>query len=332
MRRLASAALLTLLLHATARAQDAEADPRCSDPSIVGAGLPGSDACEKVKDLFRYMNPQLGAMIAGGNATLGQGGTLGGPGRFTVGLRANVLQASIPVIDEVPVNAGAAQRSVYETDDQFVPMPVFDGAVGIFRGFPAGATHIGGVDLLVNVAYLPEIEDNGIEITTPDGSWKLGLGARIGILEESLVMPGLSVSYFRRDLPTVSLTARSGDDQVTMNELEVETTAWRLVVSKSFLAFGLAAGIGRDDYDTNTEITYVVNDGLEVHTPSEPIPLTQDISRTNMFVDLSLNLTLLKLVVEIGRVSGDDVPTFNTIDPGADEAKIYGALGLRLRI
>jgi hypothetical protein len=332
MRRIASAAVLSLVLATSGRAQDAEADPRCSDPTIVGAGLPGSDACEKVKDLFRYMNPQLGAMIAGGNATLGQGGTLGGPGRFTVGLRANVLQASIPVIDEVPVNAGVAQRSVYDTDDQLVPMPVLDGAVGIFRGFPAGATHVGGLDLLVNVAYLPEIEDNGIEITTPDGSWKFGLGARIGILEESLLMPGVSVSYLRRDLPTVSMTARSGDDQVTMNELQVETTAWRLVVSKSFLVFGLAAGIGRDDYDTNTEITYAVNDGLVVHTPSEPVPLAQDISRTNMFVDLSLNLALLKLMVEIGRVSGGDVATFNAIDPGADEAKIYGSLGLRLRI
>ena len=332
MRRLASAVLPCLVLAATLRAQDAEPDPRCSDPSIVGAGLVGSDACEKVKDLFRYMNPQLGVLIAGGNATLGQGGTLGGPGRFSIGFRANMLQAAIPDIDEVPVNVGPAVRSSYETTGQLVPMPVFDGALGIFRGFPVGVTHVGGLDLLLNVAYLPDISDNGIDVTTPDGSWKFGLGARIGILEEGLVVPGVSVTYQRRDLPTVSMTATSDDDSVTMNELRVETTAWRVVVSKSFVIFGVAAGIGRDEYDTSTDITYAVNDGDVVHRPSEPVPLTQDISRTNMFIDVSMNLALLKLMVEIGRVSGGDVATFNILDPSADEAKIYGSVGLRLRL
>ena len=68
-------------------------DPHCSDPAIVGVAHQGGDACQKVADLFNYMNMQLGTWVAGGNPTLGQGGTLGGLGHFSVGVRANVMKA-----------------------------------------------------------------------------------------------------------------------------------------------------------------------------------------------------------------------------------------------
>src|SRR5688572_32344074 len=61
------------------------------------------DACQKAVDLFQYMAPQLGTVIAGGNATLGQGGTLGGFAtfpfphpKFSIGFRVNALQGSLP--------------------------------------------------------------------------------------------------------------------------------------------------------------------------------------------------------------------------------------------
>ncbi|MGH7719149.1 MAG: hypothetical protein ACREON_09935 [Gemmatimonadaceae bacterium] len=330
MRRICLTAWLVCAVAPLARAQDAPADPRCSNQSIVGVLLEGSDACEKVKDLFRYMNPQLGTVIAGGNATLGQGGTLGGPGRFALGFRVNVLQASVPDIQSVPVNTGAAQRSTYETADRPVPMPVLDGAVGVFRGFPLGVTYVGGLDVMVNAAYLPEVSENGVELTTPDGSWKFGIGGRLGIISEGPVTPGLSVTYMRRDLPRVSMTARVDDDEVSMNELDVQTTAWRVVASKSFLVFGLAAGVGQDEYDTSTEITYAVRDGLIVHTPSAPIGLEQSVRRTNFFVDLNANIAVMKLLLEVGRVSGAEVPTFNTLDPEADAARWYGSVGIRV--
>ena len=65
-------------------------------PAIVGVAHQGGDACQKVADLFNYMNMQLGTWVAGGNPTLGQGGTLGGLGHFSVGVRANVMKATIP--------------------------------------------------------------------------------------------------------------------------------------------------------------------------------------------------------------------------------------------
>ena len=41
------------------------------------------DACQQTYDLFTFLAPQLGISLAGGNATLGTGSTLGGIGHFS---------------------------------------------------------------------------------------------------------------------------------------------------------------------------------------------------------------------------------------------------------
>ena len=41
------------------------------------------------------------ALITGGNATIGQSGALGGLGHFSIGVRVNALQASIPKLDNI---------------------------------------------------------------------------------------------------------------------------------------------------------------------------------------------------------------------------------------
>src|SRR4051812_31390303 len=79
---------------------------RCPPGTSSGLGVPDAtrasqDACQKAIDLFNYMAPQLGVSITGGNATLGKGGTLGGLGHFSLGLRVNVVQGSVPQIQDV---------------------------------------------------------------------------------------------------------------------------------------------------------------------------------------------------------------------------------------
>ena len=49
----------------------------------------------------------------------------------------------------------------------------------------------------------------GVAIKVPNGSLKLGYGARIGILQESLIVPGIAVSYLVRDLPTLNVVGPS---------------------------------------------------------------------------------------------------------------------------
>src|SRR5436853_4412463 len=91
------------------------------------AGFPNQDkatqdACQQAIDLFQLMAPQLGVAITGGNATLGQGGALGGLGHFVVELRANVLAGYVPQV-QTPSTHGAVQRSDYSATVQLLVLP-----------------------------------------------------------------------------------------------------------------------------------------------------------------------------------------------------------------
>jgi hypothetical protein len=310
---------------------------RCP-PGNVGAAIPdqtraSQDACQKSIDLFQYMAPQLGTAITGGNATLGQGGSLGGLGHFSVGLRINAVQGSLPQIQNVTPAVTGATSTNFDTKTQFIPMPTADLAIGIFKGLPLAITNVGGIDLLVSAAYLPEFDGSGVSVKVPDGSLKIGYGARVGILQESLLTPGISVSYLQRDLPTVNITGVSGNDSLYANNLSLKTKAWRVVASKSLLFIGLAAGAGQDKYESSTDIGAHVAARTVPPTPAvnmNPVSISQNITRTNVFANLSLNLLLLKLTGEIGQVSGGTINTFNTFSgKQAADSRIYGSVGAR---
>ena len=314
--------------------------PSCPAGSTNSIGVPDQqratqDACQKAIDLFQYMAPQLGTVLAGGNATLGQGGGLGGPGHFSVGVRVNALQGSLPQFNtsNSPVVTGA-QRTNYTTKDQYIPLPVADFSVGVFGGIPLGLTNVGTLDAIVSASYLPSFHNGSVDVKVPSGSLKLGFGGRLGILQESLVVPGVSVSYLRRDLPTVDITSNFNGDTLQVNGLSVKTTAVRVVASKSLLIFGLAIGAGQDTYNSDASIRASVAPRAVPPTSRQtagPVALSQSVKRTNMFADLSFNLPLMKIVAEIGRVTGGNIDTFNSFDGGgADSARNYGSVGLRL--
>jgi hypothetical protein len=63
---------------------------------------------------------------------------------------------------------------------------------------------------------------------------------------------------------------------------------------------------------------------------SDNIPMSQKLTRTNYFADLSLNLLLAKIVGEIGMVSGGTVSTYNQFDSAPDKSRVYGSLGVRI--
>ena len=306
-------------------------DPQC--PSGTTAQQVSQDACQKAIDLFRYLAPQLGTSIAGGNATLGQGGNLGGLGHFSLGLRVNAVQGSLPQIQNVQVSTAGAQRTPpIDTKSQYFPMPTADLAIGVFKGIPLAITNVGGIDLLVSASYVPEFNSSGVSVKVPNGSLKLGYGARVGILQESLLVPGIAVSYLVRDLPTLNIAGANGNDSLYVNNLSLKTKAWRLTASKSLLLFGLAAGVGQDKYDASTDISAHVA-ARPLLTPAAnagPVSLSQNLTRTNVFADLSMNLLILKLTGEIGQVSGGTINTYNTFSgKQAADSRIYGSVGAR---
>src|SRR4051794_38071483 len=121
MKRLGVAAAL-LVLASTAQAQGGTPDAQCT-------GVGKADACQKAIDIFKYLAPQLGTTIAGGNSIMGSGGVLGGLPHWTVGLRATVISGAVPqfVAANAPsVTASSPVSSSYTTKMTPIAFPAID--------------------------------------------------------------------------------------------------------------------------------------------------------------------------------------------------------------
>ena len=303
-------------------------DPRC--PGVSLQERAAQDACQKAIDIFGFMTPQLGIGLVGGNATLGTGGALGRPGRFSIGIRGNGIQGRVPQVADVNASITGAQRSDYGIESQVVGLPAVEGALGLFGGIPLGVTHALALDALVSATYVPELSRSNVAVSLPDGSLKLGYGGRLGVIQESFATPSVSLTYLKRDLPTTSIVATSGNDRITVDDISVKTTAWRATVGKSIGFFGLAVGGGQDEYDSGASGSVVVNEGA-ISVNGGPYDLSQNVKRTNMFADASLNFPFIKFAFEIGRVSGGKIDTYNTFSgKRADDALTYASVGIRI--
>lgn len=283
-------------------------------------------------DVFQLMAPQLGLALAGGNATLGQGSVVGGLGHFSVGLRANLFSGDLPQVQNFPApNVFGAQRRALPSKSQLLGLPTADAAIGISSGIPLGLTNVGGIDLLLSAAYIPSYGDASSDVRVkPEQNLNIGYGLRVGLLQESLIVPGVSLTFLKRDLPTTSIAGSSTNLDVNITEAKVNTTAWRLVASKSFLFFGLAAGAGQDSYDESATVAATVKTGIVPPATSSPIQFSQTLKRTNIFLDASFNLPLFRFVGEIGQATGGTVSTYNSFTNGAaDRSRTYGSLGIR---
>ncbi|MEX2155062.1 MAG: hypothetical protein WD825_17085 [Gemmatimonadaceae bacterium] len=319
-RSIAVVTLLSLCAPGSARAQSAAADPQCTSQNITLR-----DACQQTIDLFQYMAPQLGLAITGGNATLAQGGTLGGLPHWTVGVRVNLLAGHVPEL-QTPDPTGINQRSAYPVVNQFLGLPAVDASIGLFKGLPLALSNVGGVDLLLSAAYVPTIESDDIKIV-PETNLKIGYGVRVGLLQESLVVPGVSFSYLMRGLPKTDITGTVGTATFNVSDLDLKSSAWRITASKSLILFTLAAGAGQDMYDISTGVSSTVG-----AASTNTFTVKQKATRTNYFADLSMNLLLLKLVGEVGMTSGGakDIMTHNTFTTAASTSRMYGSVGARI--
>src|SRR4029078_7633659 len=330
-RLFAAAAAALGIITSSSSAQ--EVDPQCPPGSLTPGGtadntMGAQDACQKAIDLFHYMSPQLGAVLAGGNPTQGIAGTLGGLGHFSFGIRGNLLNGSLPEVDKVVPNTRGARVDTYTIDTKPVGFITADLGIGLFRGLSTNG--FGSIDALVSASYVPEYTGTDVEVTVPSGSIKLGFGAKVGLLRESSVRPGVSVSYLVHSLPRVDITGKSGDDRLFLNDVSVKTKSWRAVAGKSIFILGAGAGFGQDSYDSNADITVTVAPRHSTHGGTGgPINLGQDLTRTNIFGTVWLNAKLMKIVGEVGRVSGGSIVTYNQfegVQPA--DARTYYSVGL----
>jgi hypothetical protein len=310
MRRLFVTAGTIAALAFTAPAAQAQA--ACSNPLAA-------DACAIGADLFQYMAPQLATAIAGGSHTLGIGTNLGGFPHFAIALRANAVRGSLPTIDNV--NAGAASPKNFATEEQPVPMVTADFALGLTKGFNLGVTRVGGIDFIGSATYVPE----DFTIAAQSSPLSIGYGARVGLLQQSALIPGIAVSYMKRDLPTFDFGATSDDGATfAIDDFSVKTSGWRLSAQKNLLLFQLGAGYGQDTYNYSTAASVTASGETGTFSVAESV------KRNTMYGTLGINLFLVKIVGEIGQVSGGSIPTYNTFDTAADASRMYGTLGIRI--
>ena len=183
-------------------ASDRTARPRSGMSPI---GRAPQDACQKAVDMFQFMTPQLGLALAGGNATLGQGGALGGSRPLLDRRARQRFRAACRRLRTRPsasITGAAHERPTIRATTQVVGLPAVEARVGIFGGVPLGLTQRRRLDLLVSATYVPSVDEQRRRAIAPDGSLKLGYGGALGLLQESFASPGVSLTYLKRDLPT----------------------------------------------------------------------------------------------------------------------------------
>lgn len=323
-----SAVVAALAVPRRLSAQGGTIDPQCR--AVTVAERITQDACQKALDLFQFMAPQLGAALTGGNAVLGEHSALRGLGHFSIGVRANAVQGQLPRVEQRTPALTGAVSSDYAYKSQVLPAPVVDAAVGIFRGIPFAGTYALGIDALVNVAYIPKVDEADLSVDVPDGSLKFGFGGRLGILAETFATPGISLTVMQRELPSIDVQGRVTGDELNVNHVRVKNTAWRVVAGKNLTVLGLAVGAGQDRYDTGADAQVTINRAIPSVT-SAVISARQQLTRTNVFANLSLNLAVVRLVGEVGRASGGTVRTYNTFgDAAGADARTYASVGLRV--
>lgn len=330
----------------------AAAAPLAAQTSIDNVCTSGSvptvaaEECAIVAQAVDAAQPQLGILLAGGNPILGTASTggvrLGLIPRVSFTGRVNVVGARLPDIRQLEGG---------EADEFAVPAPAIGAnvSIGLTQGFSV-APMIGGfgaIDLLGSVSVLPLslLEDFG------DNAFSWGAGARVGLIRESFVTPGVSVSLMYRDLGDVQFgevcsgaevpvadnrfTCTTSDDD--FGEIEFGLSNWsaRAAVSKRLLGLGLTAGVGYDKFDTDANFAF--------RAPGPPVGAEQvyrfndiavDNDRWSAFLDASFTVLVASLVGEVGWMQGSDAisgfPSTSDFDPG--EGTWFGSLGFRLSL
>ena len=280
--------------------------------------------CSAAVDATRAFHPIAGILVSGGNPTIGSAGTLGGIGHATFSLRANAVELVLPDLD---YSGGAA--TVAAGDMFWAPAPLVDGAIGIYRGMPGGLL---GIDLLGSAQLLrtDQIDNFTVAAGAKEiGGLALGLGygVRVGLLGESILLPAVSVSVMRRDMPQITYGNVLRSDRYSYG-VDLHATNLRLAASKKLMIFDLAAGVGWDKYSGDALIRF--RDPVTGVTQPDVL-VDLDNSRTLGFLNAGMNLSFLRITGEVGYQAGKDQQlTTNFEDFDTTAGKLFAGLGLRV--
>lgn len=318
--------------------------------------------CGQVVSALTTVQPTVGIAFTGGAHTLGTATTIGRRlglvPRISVTARANAALADIPTLlgdYEAQIDPDGELPAMGTTR---VPVGSLQGdvTVGLFNGFSVGpaAGGFGAVDLLGSVSWVPAFEEAGLE----EDIINWGVGARLGLLRQGLVTPGLSVSGMYRNMGEVSFGDIDDGDPAHF-ATDMSTISLRAAVSKGLLTFDFTAGGGYDIYtsDVLMDFELICPAGTPPSgcgTPTTLRPLNPETGETgitgelqtaawNVYGNVGLNLLLLNVVGEIGYQKATDLVTLDDLrDSGLadedsladdlDDGRFFGSIGLRLTL
>ncbi len=313
--------------------------------------------CAQMVNALTTVQPSVGMAFSGGNPVLGTGTTIGKRlgilPRVSVTARANVALAGLPdlfrggyvsqVTEQQPMLGAAPTVSV--------PVGSLQGdvAIGLFDGFsPAPMIGgIGSIDLLGSVAFLPQVDQVGLSKAITN----FGAGARVGLLRQGLVTPGISVSAMYRVMGEVGFGNIDDDDPGEFST-DLRTLSVRGVASKGILAFDFAVGAGYDRYSSDVSIGWRMNCQLFECDVYQPGGLdvfgrfdgTLTTAAWNVFGNVALDLLVLSIVGELGYQKAVDpvgiedlqdagLPSSNPLTTDAlSGGRFFGSIGLRLTL
>ena len=175
------------------------------------------------------------------------------------------------------------------TKQQWIGFPTADVAVGLFPGLPFGLAHVGAVDVLVNLAYIPKVSAGNYDLVTPNGSFQSGVRARIGVVNEgSARYQRLRSRYCAAICQTIGLagsglTTSQGDSLLHRYALPPHNPAKRFTAGKHAGILGAVVGVGKDHYSSSADLHAVVAPRglLTSSTPTGNLAITQSVDRTN---------------------------------------------------
>lgn len=290
------------------------------EPQCQNINAQAQAACNTMVDATKAFHPLAGMILSGGNPVLGSAGTLGGFGHVSATLRINAIKASLPNPDS------AAQNPVPSSFDGYLPAPVVEAAIGLYRGPGGGLLSIDG---LASAVLLPTTRVQGMSVDPDapkigDVALGLGYGVRIGVLRGAFPVPSVSVSVMKRHLPRVQFGDVAGGDPADF-ATDFDATNWRVVAGMRVLFADVAAGVGIDHYTSAATIHYF--DGLTTHTVTLDLANTREV----LFANAGLTMGFVKLVAELGYQTGTDqsfATTFSDFDPKAGH--VFWGAGLRI--
>jgi hypothetical protein len=290
------------------------------EPQCQSFNAQAQAACNTMVDATKAFHPLAGMILSGGNPVLGSAGTLGGFGHVSATLRINAIKASLPNPDS------AAQNPVPSSFDGYLPAPVVEAAIGLYRGSGGGLLSIDG---LASAVLLPTTRVQGMSVDPDapkigDVALGLGYGVRIGVLRGAFPVPSVSVSVMKRHLPRVQFGDVAGGDPADF-ATDFDAINWRVVAGMRVLFADVAAGVGIDHYTSAATIHFF--DGVTTHTVTLDLANTREV----LFANAGLTMGFVKFVAELGYQTGTDqsfATTFSDFDPKAGH--VFWGAGLRI--